>query len=214
MSRAATFSNPFRGWHSRWIVGVLALIAALITGAELLHRWAGRSAVFAQQGKTGVIVLGYPTRRNGRPHPIQRWRVRLGVRTMRALSAERLVFTGGAVANEFIEAETMAALATAAGVPAAAIALEREARSTWQNVAYTAPLVDDLDYVVITSDPLHARRARSYWIEQRPADAERVFVSDARRPFESTWSAVPTAAVEVVRSLRHRWRRIIARRRP
>ncbi|MEZ5226912.1 MAG: YdcF family protein [Acidimicrobiales bacterium] len=101
----------------------------------------------------------------------------------------------------------MAHLARRAGVPAAAIMIEPEATSTWQNVAYTAPLVASFDRVIIASDPMHAKRARNYWLEQEPGAAQRVFVSDARRPFESAWSSIPTAIVEIARSARHRWMR-------
>ena len=82
--------------------------------------------------------------------------------------------------------------------------METQGISTWQNGAYSAPLVEEVEYVIIAADPMHAKRARQYWLEQRPADVGRVFVSDARRPFESAWSSVPTAVVEVVRSIRQR----------
>ncbi|MEZ5226911.1 MAG: hypothetical protein R2710_09595 [Acidimicrobiales bacterium] len=72
---------------------VLLVPLAAIVAAELLHQRAARTAVAAGTGSTAVVVLGYPTRANGRPHPIQRWRVRLGIRTMRAAAAERIVFT-------------------------------------------------------------------------------------------------------------------------
>ncbi len=124
---------------------------------------------------------------------------------MRAASASHILFTGGAVANEFTEAETMASLARAAGVPPDAISVETESESTWQNIAYSAPLVDDFDRVILASDPLHAKRARDYWLEQRPDDRNRIFISSVRRPFENVWSSVPTAAVEILRTARRRW---------
>ncbi len=185
------------------------LVTVIIAAAEALHQRAARSAIPRSGGSAVVVVLGYPTHANGRPHPLQSWRVRLGIRTMRATSASHILFTGGATANTFVEAETMAALARAAGVPASAIMVEPAATSTWQNVAYSAPLVRAFDRVIVASDPLHAARARDYWIEQHPNDAKRIFISTARRPFESIWASVPTAAVEVLRAARQRWRRVI-----
>ncbi len=202
MPSPRALSLPLTG--PRLIVAGLLSTAAVVAVAEVLHQRAGRSAVASGAGSTVVVVLGYPTRRNGRPHPIQRWRVRLGVRAMRATKATKIIFSGGSPANAFPEAETMADLARAAGVPETAIQTETESESTWQNVAYTAPLTDAFDRVVVASDPLHAKRARNYWIQQRPSDADRVFVSDSRRPFEGTWSSVPTAAIEIIRTLRGR----------
>lgn len=123
---------------------------------------------------------------------------------MRACNAQRIVFSGGSPANDHNEAETMAGLARAAGVPTAAIEIETRSMSTWQNVVYSAPLVDGFGSVVLVSDPLHAKRAWRYWMQQRPEDRDRVFVTDARRPFERLHLAVPSAVVEVLRSIRER----------
>ncbi len=185
----------------RWLI---AAIAGLVVAAELLHQRAGQSAIAPDEGSAVVVVLGYPTLRSGRPHPIQRWRVRLGVRTMRATGASHIIFSGGSPRNAHTEAETMARLAVAADVPDAAIIVETESVSTWQNVAYCEPLTRGFDHVILASDPLHAKRAHRYWIEQHPDDRERIYVSDARLPFEGAWSSVPTAAVEIIRSIRKR----------
>lgn len=183
------------------VVGAIAMVAV----AELLQQLAGRAVPPLRRGSTAVIVLGYPTRSDGRPHPIQRWRVDLGVRVMRSTGANRIVLSGGSPANPYREAETMAGLARAAGVPDEVISTECRSNSTWQNVVYSAPLVEQYDEVILVSDPLHAKRAWRYWMEQHPQDRGRVFVTDERRPFESMISAVPTAMVELVRSARDRF---------
>lgn len=193
-----------RSMLRRLLPGSVVMVIAMVAVAELLQQRAGRAVPPPRRGSTAVIVLGYPTRADGRPHPIQRWRVDLGVRVMRSTDAKRIVFSGGSPANTHREAETMAGLARVAGVPDDAISTECQSNSTWQNVVYSAPLVEQYDEVILVSDPLHAKRAWRYWMEQHPQDRGRVFVTDERRLFESMISAVPTAMVELVRSTRDR----------
>jgi uncharacterized SAM-binding protein YcdF (DUF218 family) len=63
----------------------------------------------------------------------------------------------------------MASYAESVGVPAGLIETETRARSTWENIEYSLPLVDGFDRLAIVSDPLHAARARRYLIAQRPS---------------------------------------------
>ncbi len=62
--------------------------------------------------------------------------VALAVALYRAGLAPTLLFTGGAVHNQHVEAQVMAELAVAHGVPAAAIAVETQARDTFENARY------------------------------------------------------------------------------
>lgn len=58
-------------------------------------------------------------------------------------------------------AEAMADLATAEGVPEAAIILETEARSTIQNAAFSLPLLPpNTERVILVSDPFHFYRSK------------------------------------------------------
>jgi uncharacterized SAM-binding protein YcdF (DUF218 family) len=143
-----------------------------------------------------VVVLGHPARRNGRPHPVQRARVRAGVTVFRAVHADRLVMCGGARKNATVEADVMVALARELGVDAAALVAERTSTTTWQNVREAAPLVRDCAAVHLVSQPLHAARARRYWLAQFPEDADRVFVTlgDVKTNW---WIAAPVAAYEL-----------------
>ena len=59
-----------------------------------------------------------------------------------------------------------------------------------------APLVTGCADVVIVSHPLHAARARRYWLQQFPADAGRVHVVGGRRPFDQWWFATASAVYE------------------
>jgi vancomycin permeability regulator SanA len=158
-----------------------------------------------------VVVLGHPARRNGRPHPVQRARVRAAVTVFRAVHADRLVMCGGARKNATVEADVMVALARELGVDTAALVAERASTTTWENVREAEALVRDCAAVHLVSQPLHAARARRYWLRQFPGDADRVFVTlgdvDTR-----WWIAAPIAAYELAIMVRDRIRRPVQTR--
>ncbi len=56
----------------------------------------------------------------------------------------------------------MAAYAELLGVPARLIATESRASTTWENVEFSVPLLENFDRLAFVSDPLHAARARRY----------------------------------------------------
>lgn len=64
-----------------------------------------------------------------------------GVREWRSGVAPRIIMSGGAAHNRWVEAETMANLAEAQGVPANDILEERQAKDTIQNVYYTVAIM-------------------------------------------------------------------------
>ncbi len=86
------------------------------------------------------------------PGPGLRRRTEAALRLHAAGDAPRLVFSGFRG-----EARWGADLARAAGVPEAAIALEEQARSTWQNLIFSWALLDEPFWLV--SDPWHLPRA-------------------------------------------------------
>ncbi|MFI1461252.1 ElyC/SanA/YdcF family protein [Nocardia carnea] len=52
--------------------------------------------------------------------------------------------------------------------------LEEKSRSTWQNVAFAIPYLEDADRIKIVSLPVHAEKARRYLAQQRPDLAHRL----------------------------------------
>jgi uncharacterized SAM-binding protein YcdF (DUF218 family) len=88
-----------------------------------------------------LIVLGYPAFPDGSPRPEMRERVLEGVREYRAGVAPRLIMTGGAAHNHYVEAHVMATLAESEGVPASAIIEEGQAHDTIQNAYYSAQIM-------------------------------------------------------------------------
>jgi uncharacterized SAM-binding protein YcdF (DUF218 family) len=88
-----------------------------------------------------LIVLGTPAKKDGTPGPEMRERVLEGVREYRAGVAPRIIMTGGAAHNDYVEAHVMAALAEAQGVPADAVLEEGQARDTIQNAYYSVKIM-------------------------------------------------------------------------
>ena len=108
-----------------------------------------------------IIVLGTPAAPDGTPSPEQRERVLEGVREFRAGRAPRLIMTGGAAHNHFVEADVMAAFARAQGVPADAILEEARAQNTIQNIYYSAQIMHAHGWTSteVVSSPYHLGRA-------------------------------------------------------
>ena len=88
-----------------------------------------------------LIVLGDPATRRGNPSSGQRERVLEAVREYKAGVAPVIIVTGGAAHNQFVEADTMAALALRQGVPASAVIKESQALNTIQNLYYSSQIM-------------------------------------------------------------------------
>jgi DUF218 domain len=176
-----------------------------VAAAEFLHWRASRRDLGAGphpgpgSGSEAVIVLGYPAKADGRPHPVQRWRCDIAVRSMDPGRDSQLIFTGFGPDGEPSEAAVMSAYARdVLGVPADRIHTEDKARSTWQNIELTTPMLESADTIKIASDPLHAARARGYLHAQRPDLAARLTPAADYRFGDHWWLKLPTAAYELV----------------
>ena len=80
-----------------------------------------------------LIVLGSPADGDGNPSPHQLARVTEAVHEYERGVAPRIIVTGGAVANRFVEAQVMARTAEAQGIPASAVLEDPAARNTLEN---------------------------------------------------------------------------------
>ncbi len=166
--------------------------------SETLH-WRASKKFLGKGNLTGrgaLVVLGFPARRDGRLHPIQKWRTEMAKRAFASLGAERIVFSGGPSRGRPCEAATMAAYALQLGVPATSVRTETKARSTWQNIELSLPMVEGFDRLAIVSDPLHAARGRRFVWAQRPDVAAHLVSAGEYRLFERWWLKVPTAIYE------------------
>ncbi len=108
-----------------------------------------------------IIVLGAHVHDDGTLTPTLRSRMDAGIALWKAGYAPRIIVTGGAVTNPHVEADAMAAYAIAQGVPDGAIIREPRARSTRQNAAFSAKLMQQygMQTAIITTSAFHTRRA-------------------------------------------------------
>ena len=144
----------------RKLVLILAvLVVAGVGGTALVYE----SIPSANTNLThfdALIVLGTPARLDGTPSPEQRERTLEGVREFKAGIAPRLIFTGAAAHNQFVEAHVMALLALAQGVPPDAIIEESQAKDTIQNIFYSQRIMAAHGWTSaeVVSSPSHLPR--------------------------------------------------------
>ena len=122
-------------------------------------------------------------------------------------AAEVLVLCGGAVSGPVPEAEAMENYARARGYTGP-IRLDRESRSTLQNIENAIPLIEDAASVAIVSNSVHALKGRILLRELRPDIADRL-VRGADYRFGEQILVKPIAAVAGLADLR-----ALRRRRP
>jgi uncharacterized SAM-binding protein YcdF (DUF218 family) len=108
-----------------------------------------------------ILILGNPANDDGSIAPLAQSRVLEGIRQFRAGVAPRLLLTGGAVKNQFVEAEVMRQFALSQGVPASAIFTEDQSRNTLQNALFSYKIMQAHDWTSarVVSSPSHLRRA-------------------------------------------------------
>lgn len=108
-----------------------------------------------------IIVLGYPATADGDPSPRELASVNEAVREYERGVAPRLIFTGAAVANQFVEAQVMAQAAQAQGIPAEAVFTETQARDTVQNACFAVQMMKSHGWTSaeVIAHPAHLRRA-------------------------------------------------------
>lgn len=167
----------------------MAGVAALAWGEWLNWRWS-RVLVGNREGASeAVVVLGF---RNPQAtaNLINRWRVRVGIRSVSVDGAHRtvVVFSGGATGSSVAEAELMADYALSVREFDGTVLLEDRSTTTWENITNVIPLIEDADRIKIASQPAHALKARAYLRRQRPDLAEKLVRADDYRPGE--WTAV------------------------
>ncbi len=162
------------------------LVAAVVVWAEV-DAWCTARADYPAQRVDGpgddvVLVLGYPSRRDGRAGLLQRWRTRIARRS--APADPLYVFTGGAVRGEIPEAVVMAAYGERLGLTPDRIARETRATTTRENLALSMPWLRDARSIRIASDTHHARRARGYLRASEPHLWARLAPTADFRPLE------------------------------
>ena len=151
-------------WNRFTFVRLFLVFAACVFA---LMVWAIIARHTAPMGNTNhqtldaIVVLGTPADSDGNPTPELLDRVTEGVREYERGIAPHLIVTGAAAHNRFVEADVMARLAEAQGVPVSVIVEEPQALDTIQNACFSGRIMAKHGWhsaEVITSPP-HLPRA-------------------------------------------------------
>jgi uncharacterized SAM-binding protein YcdF (DUF218 family) len=128
------------GWKARTAIAAVVAVLALLTWAAIARSLAPKSNTSLTRFDA-IVVLGTPADSDGNPTPNQLARVTEAVHEYERGVAPRLILTGGAAGNRFVEARVMARTAEAHGIPASSIFIEPEAMDTIQNACYSARIM-------------------------------------------------------------------------
>jgi uncharacterized SAM-binding protein YcdF (DUF218 family) len=140
----------------------------------------------------GAAVLG------DRPSPVLRERLRHAVALYEQGRVSKLVLTGGLSPEDSLtEAEAGRRWVLAQGVPDADIILEDRSRTTVENFVLAEPLLatNNIETVLVVSDPIHMRRAMTIAgrtgmaAASSPTPSSRFVSLDTQLPFllRETW---------------------------
>jgi len=166
-------ANPRRRPHHRtrasrrnlgWKFKVAALGCVAIFGLLLLGLLARAYAPTSNTNREqfdAIIVLGNPADSDGNPTPTQLARVTEAVHEYERGAAPRIILTGGAAHNQYVEAKVMARTAEAQGIPESAVFLEPQALDTIQNACYSVRIMKQHGWgsAEVVSSPSHLPRA-------------------------------------------------------
>lgn len=133
------------GWKPLLAIAAAALVLATLIWAILARRLAPTSNTSLSRFDA-IIVLGSPADSDGNPKPAQLARVTEAVEEYKRGVAPRLILTGGAAHNQFVEARVMERSAQAQGIPESALFIEPEARDTLQNACYSMRILKEHDW--------------------------------------------------------------------
>jgi uncharacterized SAM-binding protein YcdF (DUF218 family) len=140
----------------------LALIVLVAVAFVITYRVIDqRSARDEARPADVILVLGSAVWPNEQPSPSLRARTERAIELYQEGYAPYLLLSGGLGRWPPEEAEVMRRLAQAAGVPAEALILDKEAHSTWESMTKVREIMDEEGWetAIVVSDPFHMTRA-------------------------------------------------------
>ncbi|MBE9141171.1 YdcF family protein [Nodosilinea sp. LEGE 07088] len=210
----------------RWAAGAIALALALLLVSS--NSWVATAVMRSLEWRypdttdlpeaEAIVVLGGSIQPQLPPRP---WievaeegdRVLHGARLYLAGKAPLLVFTGGRVTwgqgKSRSEAADMAELAEALGVPASAIVIEPDSLNTFENAAFTRPLLSDrnIERILLVTSAMHMPRALAIFKKQglavAPAPTDFHVVQDPLNPETNTWQGRTLSLVPQTENLHY-----------
>lgn len=112
------------------------------------------------QPADAAIVLGAAVWGN-QPSPVFEERIKHAIKLYQQKKVKALVFTGGfGKGQSFSESQVAKKYAINQGIPAQAIFIEQQSKTTLQNLEYAKPIVINNQWsrLLLVSDPLHMKR--------------------------------------------------------
>jgi uncharacterized SAM-binding protein YcdF (DUF218 family) len=176
-------------------------MVGLIAWAALARRIAP-SGNTAQDQFDALIVLGYPADADGNPSPTELARVTEAVREYGRGVAPRIIMTGGAAHNRYVEAQVMARTAEAQGIPAQVIFEEPDARNTIENACDSLRIMRSHGWqsAEVISSPSHLARAAMI-LSQLPLQW-RVHAAPPVEP-EPAWGSETSTIMELLKTVHY-----------
>lgn len=112
-----------------------------------------------------LIVLGYPADNDGNPGPILKARLDKAIELYRNGVARKIIVTGAAVDNEFVESEVMAVYLGHNGIPQEDIYIESQAKNTYENALMVSGMMHQKGYVhaIVVTSSFHRMRAETFF---------------------------------------------------
>lgn len=162
----------------------------------------------SRQSFDAILVLGTPADSDGNPTPELLDRITEGVREYERGVAPRIVVSGAAAHNRFVEADVMARVAEAQGVPASVILEEPRALDTIQNACYSAHILESHGWrsVEVVSSASHLPRAAMIFARlsrQKPAGALEWAIHAARSDLTPGYYSRAANVVETLKTARY-----------
>ncbi len=142
-----------------WLVGLAGVFALGVVAR--VHLVGQRRARFPP-GPLTAVVLGAKVHPDGTPSPALVDRVQVAVALLREGRAQRLVLSGRSP-----EAETMARLAIGFGAKQTQLVLESNSRSTFENAARCAELLQGHKEILLVTCDFHLARAMAHFRRMR-----------------------------------------------
>ena len=188
-------------WKTRIVVAVAAVVVGLVAWATIARALAPTENT-TQEHFDVLIVLGAPADADGNPTPMELERVTEAVDEYERGVAPRMIITGGAAHNQYLEADVMARVAKAQGIPAGAIVEERTAQDTIQNACESLKIMrlHGWESAEVVSSPSHL--PRTGLILSRLPLKWRTHASPALEP-EAPWKQMALTAMEILKTARY-----------
>lgn len=110
------------------------------------------------------LVLGCPTREDGKISRMQRSRMKKAIQLYREHKTQVIIISGSNVRNKYNEADIMGAFAIQNGISQEVILYEHKAKNTYENLMYTKLICKQkkLESLIVVSSRFHTRRANFF----------------------------------------------------